>query len=175
MSQAAWAGHQGWFHRHISTYVYFRITALRRIDSLTICFVLPCDLHSATSQLRSRASSLSCLPRWQDEFPTNYPSRTAAAWSIHRVCIFICRRRRFVRRYGVAGCVEENWSNLSLEETSAPSPPLDKDMSGAVLVGIEFDLTSTELFPHTSASMEGVHSPPSSIMDAYASDGTLTG
>jgi hypothetical protein len=134
------------------------------------------DLHSATSQLRSRASSLSGLPRWQDEFPTNYPSRTAAAWSVHRVfAFFIRRRQRFVRRYGAAGCVEENWSNLSLEDTSSLSHPLGKDMSDAVLVGLEFDLTSTELFRYTSASMEGVHSLLLFIMYAYGSDGTLTG
>lgn len=73
---------------------------------------------------------------------------------------FICGRQCLVRHCGTAGCVEENWSNLSLDETSALSLPLDKDMSDAVLVGLEFDLTSTELFHHTSASIEGVHLPP---------------
>lgn len=76
---------------------------------------------------------------------------------------------------GVVGCVEENWSNLSLEETSTPSLPLDKDMNDTVLVGLELDLTSTEPFHHTSASGEGVQLPPSPIMYAYASDGTLAG
>ncbi|KAG1781791.1 hypothetical protein EV702DRAFT_607434 [Suillus placidus] len=76
---------------------------------------------------------------------------------------------------GVVGCVEENWSNLSLEETSMPSLPLDKDMNDTILVGLELDLTSTEPFHHTSASGEGVQLPPSPIMYAYASDGTLAG
>ncbi|KAG1750246.1 hypothetical protein EDB19DRAFT_2022507 [Suillus lakei] len=76
---------------------------------------------------------------------------------------------------GVVGCVEENWSNLSLEETSTPSLPLDKDMNDTVLVGLELDLTSTEPFHHTSASGEGVRLPPSPIMYAYASDGTVAG
>ncbi|KAG1770802.1 hypothetical protein EV702DRAFT_1202275 [Suillus placidus] len=175
LHQAACAGHEGRFHRHVSTYVYFRTTVqhsepilsvyyLRRIDNLTICFVLPCDLRSAISQLRSRASSLSCLPRWQDEF---------RARPVILLCVLPLPDCGHLEHSSVAGCVEENWSNLSLEEMSALSLPLDKDVSDAVLVGLEFDLTSTELFHHTSASMEGVHSPPSSIMHAYASDGTI--
>lgn len=48
-------------------------------------------------------------------------------------------------------------------------------MNDTVLVGLELDLTSTEPFHHTSASGEGVQLPPSPIMYAYASDGTLAG
>ncbi|KAG2153961.1 hypothetical protein DEU56DRAFT_430221 [Suillus clintonianus] len=76
---------------------------------------------------------------------------------------------------GVVGCVGESWSNLSLEETSTPSLPLDKDMNDTVLVGLELDLTSSEPFHHTSASGEGVQLPPSPVMYAYASDGTVAG
>ena len=76
---------------------------------------------------------------------------------------------------GALGCVEDNWSNLSLEETSTPSLPLDKDMNDTVLIGLELDLTSTEPFHHTSASGEGVKLPPSPVMYAYVSDGTIAG
>lgn len=76
---------------------------------------------------------------------------------------------------GALGSVGDNWSNLSLEETSTPSLPLDKDMNDTVLIGLDLDLTSTETFHHTSASGEGVKLPPSPVMYAYVSDGTIAG
>ncbi|CCM04682.1 uncharacterized protein FIBRA_06868 [Fibroporia radiculosa] len=69
----------------------------------------------------------------------------------------------------------ETWCNLSLEETSTPTVPLDKDMNDTVLLALDVDLTSTKPFRLTQASGEEVDVPPPPILYAYASDGTLTG
>ncbi|KAH7919373.1 hypothetical protein BV22DRAFT_1075323 [Leucogyrophana mollusca] len=69
----------------------------------------------------------------------------------------------------------ETWCNLSLEETSTPSLPLDKDMNDTILIGLELDLTNTSPFHHTTASGEGLDLPPPPILYAYASDGTIIG
>lgn len=77
---------------------------------------------------------------------------------------------------GVLGTTQDDsWHNFSLEETSTPSLPLDKDMNDTVLMALELDLTSTETHHHTSASGETFELPPPPIMYAYASDGTLLG
>ena len=76
---------------------------------------------------------------------------------------------------GVIGSLnDDGWYNISLEETSTPSLPLDKDMNDTVLIGLELDLTSTESYRHTGTG-EASELPPPPIMYAYASDGTLLG
>jgi nucleoporin NUP159 len=76
---------------------------------------------------------------------------------------------------GVIGSLsDESWYNFSLEETSTPSLPLDKDMNDTVLIALELDLTSTESYQHT-ATGEMSELPPPPIMYAYVSDGTLLG
>ncbi|KAI0833742.1 hypothetical protein BC628DRAFT_1492442 [Trametes gibbosa] len=69
----------------------------------------------------------------------------------------------------------DSWYNLTLEETSTPSVPLDADMNETVLLGLELDLTNREPFKYTGASGEELDVPPPPIMYLYASDGTLTG
>ncbi|KAI6117162.1 hypothetical protein EDD16DRAFT_1018720 [Pisolithus croceorrhizus] len=80
---------------------------------------------------------------------------------------------------GVIGAItdglNEHWHNLSLEETSTPNLPLDKDQNDTVLIGHELDLTNTESYRHTTASGEPLDLPPPPIMYAYASDGTVLG
>ncbi|KAH9848407.1 hypothetical protein C2E23DRAFT_889067 [Lenzites betulinus] len=69
----------------------------------------------------------------------------------------------------------DSWYNLTLEETSTPSVPLDADMNETVLLGLELDLTNNEPFKYTGPSGEESDVPPPPIMFLYASDGTLTG
>ncbi|KAL4081178.1 hypothetical protein J3A83DRAFT_4367612 [Scleroderma citrinum] len=80
---------------------------------------------------------------------------------------------------GVIGAVTdgtgEDWHNLSLEETSMPSLPLDKDQNDTVMIGLDLDLTNTESYRHTTASGEPLDLPSPPIMYAYASDGTVVG
>lgn len=76
---------------------------------------------------------------------------------------------------GVIGSLSDDvWYNFSLEETSTPSLPLDKDMNDTVLIALELDLTSTESYRHTGTG-EAIDLPPPPIMYAYVSDGTLLG
>lgn len=69
----------------------------------------------------------------------------------------------------------ESWHNLSLEETSTPSLPLDKDQNDTILLGMDVDLTSTESYHHSTASGEALELPAHPIVYVYASDGTLLG
>ena len=71
--------------------------------------------------------------------------------------------------------LHNHWTNLSLEETSQPTVPLDKDMNDTVLIGLEGDLTGTEPFRFTTASGEETDVPAPPVLYAYASDGTLVG
>lgn len=81
---------------------------------------------------------------------------------------------------GLVGCTtdpsgQELWMNLSLEENSTPSMPLDNDMNETVIMGMGHDLTATEEFTHKTASGEDAILPPPPIMYVYASDGTVIG
>jgi nucleoporin NUP159 len=69
----------------------------------------------------------------------------------------------------------ERWQNLTLEETSTPSLPLDKDQNDTILLGMDVDLTSSESFHHSTASGEALELPAHPIMYVYASDGTILG
>ncbi|KAF9243558.1 hypothetical protein BU15DRAFT_30378, partial [Melanogaster broomeanus] len=69
----------------------------------------------------------------------------------------------------------ESWHNLSLEETSSPSLPLDKDENDTIMVGLDVDLTNDSSFRHSTASGEALDLPAPPIMYAYASDGTILG
>lgn len=69
----------------------------------------------------------------------------------------------------------ESWHNLSLEETSTPSLPLDKDQNDTILLGMDVDLTSSESYHHSTTSGETLELPAHPIMYAYASDGTVLG
>ncbi|KAI0366339.1 hypothetical protein BV20DRAFT_972063 [Pilatotrama ljubarskyi] len=69
----------------------------------------------------------------------------------------------------------ESWYNLTLEETSTPSVPLDADMNETVLLGLELDITNDKPYQYTGPSGEETDVPPPPIMYLYASDGTLTG
>ena len=71
--------------------------------------------------------------------------------------------------------LHNHWTNLSLEETSQPTVPLDKDMNDTVLIGLESDLTGTEPYRFTTASGEETDVPAPPVLYAYASDGTLVG
>ncbi|KAF7967280.1 hypothetical protein HWV62_34989 [Athelia sp. TMB] len=76
---------------------------------------------------------------------------------------------------GIIGSdAEDAWYNYSLEETSTPSLPLDKDMNDTILVALELDLTSTESYQHASGG-DKVDLPAPPVMYAYASDGTVLG
>ena len=83
---------------------------------------------------------------------------------------------------GLLGCTadpsgphSESWTNFSLEETSTPTVPLDRDMNDTVLLGLSLDLTGTQTYNHKTASGEDSELPPPPVMYAYASDGTLVG
>ncbi|KAI9001521.1 hypothetical protein BD414DRAFT_432167 [Trametes punicea] len=69
----------------------------------------------------------------------------------------------------------DSWYNLTLEETSTPSVPLDADMNETVLLGLDLDLTNDKPFEYTGPSGEVTEVPPTPIVYLYASDGTLTG
>ncbi|KAI0951464.1 hypothetical protein AcW1_008503 [Taiwanofungus camphoratus] len=71
--------------------------------------------------------------------------------------------------------LHETWYNLSLEETSTPTVPLDRDMNDTVLLALELDLTAKETYHYTSASGEESDVPPPPVLYAYASDGTVVG
>ncbi|TDL16488.1 hypothetical protein BD410DRAFT_902018 [Rickenella mellea] len=77
---------------------------------------------------------------------------------------------------GLIGCIEdagseqETWCNLTLEETSTPSLPLDSESNDTILIGLELDLTNTQPL---KAGDERPDHPPPPIMYAYASDGTI--
>jgi nucleoporin NUP159 len=75
----------------------------------------------------------------------------------------------------MAGTTGESWHNLSLEETSTPSLPLDKDQNDTILLGLDVDLTNDSSYRHSTASGEALDLPASPIMYAYASDGTIIG
>ncbi|KAG8212928.1 hypothetical protein J3R82DRAFT_11286 [Butyriboletus roseoflavus] len=69
----------------------------------------------------------------------------------------------------------ESWHNLSLEETSTPSLPLDKDQNDTVLLGMDVDLTSSESYHHSTASGKRLsclltQSLPSSMVRELSSD-----
>ena len=75
---------------------------------------------------------------------------------------------------GVIGSLgDDSWYNFSLEETSTPNLPLDKDMNDTVLVALELDLTFTESYHTGTGEVSELPAPP--IMYAYVSDGTLLG
>ncbi|KAG6333222.1 hypothetical protein ID866_5867 [Astraeus odoratus] len=80
---------------------------------------------------------------------------------------------------GVIGAIadgaRESWHNLSLEETSTPSLPLDKDQNDTIMIGLDLDVTNTESYRHTTASGEPLELPSPPVMYAYASDGTVIG
>ncbi|KAL5503904.1 hypothetical protein ACEPAH_7975 [Sanghuangporus vaninii] len=59
---------------------------------------------------------------------------------------------------------EETWCNLTLEETSTPSVPLDKDAEDTIPLALDIDLTSGQGEQAASASP---------ILYLYASDGTF--
>ncbi|OCB85280.1 hypothetical protein A7U60_g7585 [Sanghuangporus baumii] len=59
---------------------------------------------------------------------------------------------------------EETWCNLTLEETSTPSVPLDKDAEDTIPLALDVDLTSGQDEQAASASP---------ILYLYASDGTF--
>ena len=75
----------------------------------------------------------------------------------------------------VAEDSEERWLNLTLEETSTPSLPLDKDQNDTILLGMDIDLTSSDSYHHSTASGEALELPAHPIMYVYASDGTILG
>ncbi|KIK81178.1 hypothetical protein PAXRUDRAFT_833034 [Paxillus rubicundulus Ve08.2h10] len=75
----------------------------------------------------------------------------------------------------MTGITGESWCNLSLEETSTPSLPLDKDQNDTILLGLDVDLTNDSSYRHSTASGEALDLPASPIMYAYASDGTIIG
>lgn len=68
---------------------------------------------------------------------------------------------------GLVGCLNEGssdtWANLSLEETSTPSVPLDKESDDTVPLSLELDTTYVK-------AGEDVPKP---VMFVYASDGTI--
>ncbi|OCH90355.1 hypothetical protein OBBRIDRAFT_755181 [Obba rivulosa] len=70
---------------------------------------------------------------------------------------------------------QDAWHNFSLEETSTPTVPLDKDMNDTILFGLALDLTATDKFHFTQPSGEESDLPPPPVMYAYASDGTVVG
>lgn len=57
----------------------------------------------------------------------------------------------------------EQWENLSLEETSTPSVPLDREADDTVPLGLDIDITSEDVDDKTAAP----------ILYVYASDGTV--
>ncbi|KAF9223599.1 hypothetical protein BS17DRAFT_780883 [Gyrodon lividus] len=69
----------------------------------------------------------------------------------------------------------ESWHNLSLEEISTPSLPLDQDQNDTIMLGLDVDLTNDSSYRHSTASGEALDLPASPIMYAYASDGTILG
>ncbi|KAH9931960.1 uncharacterized protein B0H18DRAFT_988905 [Fomitopsis serialis] len=69
--------------------------------------------------------------------------------------------------------LHNHWTSLSLEETSQPTVPLDKDMNDTVLVGMEADLTSKEPLRYTAPSGEESDVPAPPVLYIYASDGTI--
>ncbi|EMD33399.1 hypothetical protein CERSUDRAFT_118001 [Gelatoporia subvermispora B] len=76
---------------------------------------------------------------------------------------------------GNLGDSQDSWHNLSLEETSTPTVPLDKVMNDTILFGLDLDLTATDKFRFTQPSGEESDLPPPPVMYAYASDGTIVG
>jgi nucleoporin NUP159 len=79
--------------------------------------------------------------------------------------------------FGVLRAIEEGsdekWYNVDLEESNTPSMPLDRETEDTVLVGLELDLTWTETYRFFDPTGEESELPPTPIMYAYASDGTL--
>lgn len=69
----------------------------------------------------------------------------------------------------------DSWYNLTLEETSTPSVPLDAEANDTVLLGLDLDLTDNQPFKYTGPSGEETEVPPPPVMFLYASDGTVTG
>lgn len=76
---------------------------------------------------------------------------------------------------GVIGLLEGgSWINFSLEETSTPSLPLDDDMQDMPLLGLELGLTSCKPVSVSEQPDDGSPVlPPSPVLYAYLSDGTL--
>src|ERR1700722_365601 len=75
---------------------------------------------------------------------------------------------------GVIANLDDEWCNLSLEETSIPQMPLDEDGNETVLMGLELDLTNDQPL-HVSIDGVDVQIPPPPIIYVYASDGTVQG
>ncbi|KAH7884575.1 hypothetical protein F5I97DRAFT_1473825 [Phlebopus sp. FC_14] len=75
----------------------------------------------------------------------------------------------------IADSTAESWHNLSLEETSTPGLPLDKDQNDTVMLGLDLDLTNASIYRYSTPSGESLELPSAPIMYAYASDGTITG
>lgn len=66
------------------------------------------------------------------------------------------------------------WANFSLEETSTPSLPLGEDAQDMALLGLDIDLTSSKPVRMAEQPDDGTPDlPPSPILYAYMSDGTV--
>ena len=66
------------------------------------------------------------------------------------------------------------WVNFTLEETSTPSLPLGEDTQDMALLGMEIDLTSSKSVRISEQPDDGTPDlPPSPILYAYMSDGTV--
>ena len=66
------------------------------------------------------------------------------------------------------------WVNFTLEETSTPSLPLGEDTQDMALLGLEIDLTSSKSVRMSEQPDDGTPDlPPSPILYAYMSDGTV--
>ena len=69
---------------------------------------------------------------------------------------------------------KDMWVNFSLEETSTPSIPLGEDLMDTALLGLEIDLTSSKSIRMSEQPDDGTPDlPPSPILYAYVSDGTI--
>ncbi|KZT06115.1 uncharacterized protein LAESUDRAFT_726338 [Laetiporus sulphureus 93-53] len=71
--------------------------------------------------------------------------------------------------------INDYWFKQELEESSTPTVPLDEELNETVLLGMEFDLTDNAPYQFIGASEEVTELPPSPILYAYVTDGTIIG
>ncbi|EIN05033.1 hypothetical protein PUNSTDRAFT_138214 [Punctularia strigosozonata HHB-11173 SS5] len=77
---------------------------------------------------------------------------------------------------GSIACLDnDEWYNLSLEDTAKPTMPLDWEMKDTIVAGLELDFSCTEPYSHVGVDGASTDLPPTPILYAYANDGTVLG
>ena len=133
--------------------------------------------HDSKSQATFNVELLDPSPPFGAQFPPGPLSIVLRNWSPTKF-IIICGDGPSPD-IGLIGSLSPDgapdaWVNFTLEETSTPSLPLEENAQDMALLGLEIDLTSSKSVRMSEQPDDGTPDlPPSPILYAYMSDGTV--